>query len=172
MLYTKPTHRLFPTLLIGEPVRPLFTYLSSRSTNFCMIHTLSMVTTRNAVANSDEKLQDLPVLPNHLYVHEKFSSNRLHFSHVVDTCWLTRNWMQGEMDWRSVAETIWRASHRKRGGLRRGHERQCLLHFATETVKLALGLDNWYLQEMYAGEFKPTLIMFRDEASFHLTGHG
>jgi len=39
-------------------------------------------------------------------------------------------------------------------------------------MKLALGLDNWYLLAMYAGEIKPTLIMFIDEASFHLTGHG
>jgi len=80
--------------------------------------------------------------------------------------------MQGVMDWRSVEETIWRASHRKRGDLRRGHEKQYLLHFATETMKLALGLDNWYLQEMYAGEIKPMLIMFIDETSFHFTGHG
>ena len=72
------------------------------------------------------------------------------------------------MDWRSVEETIWRTSHRKRAGLRRGHERQYLLHFATETMKLALGLDNWYLQHMHVGEIKPTLIMFIDESSFHL----
>ena len=85
---------------------------------------------------------------------------------------LKRKRMQGEMDWRSGEETIWRASHRKRGELRRGHERQYILHFATETMKLAFGLDNWYLQEMYAGEIKPTLIMFIVEASFHLTGHG
>ena len=83
-------------------------------------------------------------------------------------CWLTRNWMQGVMDWRFVEETIWRASQRKREDLCRGRERQYLLHFATATMKLALGLDNWYLQEMYAGEIKPTLI----EASFQLTGHG
>jgi hypothetical protein len=76
--------------------------------------------------------------------------------------------MQEVMDWRYVEETIWRASHRTREDLRRGHERQYLLHFTTETMNLALGFDNWYLQEMYAGEIKPTLI----EASFQLTGHG
>jgi len=97
--------------------------------------------------------------------------NRFHFSHTDDTCWLTRKWMQGVMDCRSV-ETTWRASHRKRGDLRRGHEMQYLLHSATEIMKLALGLDNWYLHEMYAGEIKPTLFMFIDGSSFHLTGHG
>jgi hypothetical protein len=39
MLYTKPTHWLIPTLLIGEVVRSL-------------IQTLNIVTTRNAVVNS------------------------------------------------------------------------------------------------------------------------
>jgi hypothetical protein len=134
MIYIKPTHWFVPTLLIGEArvcvcvrarARSLFTYLSSHSTNFCMTETMSMVSTRNDV-NSDEKVQDLPVPPNHLHVLENFSSKRFHFSHAEDTCWLKRNWIQGVMEWRSVEETTWRASRRKRGGWRRGRERQYL----------------------------------------------
>ena len=95
MLYTKPTHCLVFTLLIGEVMWSLFTH--PVALEFLYGTNAKHIYYTKCRRKSRRKLQDLPVPPNHLHEHEKFSINRFHFSQADDACWLTRNLMQGIM---------------------------------------------------------------------------